>query len=95
MTNSSSAEKGEATDAEEKKSFLADSGKPVKPVVTSGEFGSSEMQTIQTDCLWNLLVPSGQCQKPENPAVVKISLPSFLSLSISCLILAFTARFFN
>lgn len=56
MTKSSSAEKGAATDAEERNVFLADSGKPVKPVVTSGEFGSSGMQTIQTDCLWNLLV---------------------------------------
>lgn len=91
MTNSSSAEKGAATDAEEKKSLLADSEKPVKPVVTSGELGSSEMRTIQTDCLWNLLVPIDQCQsrKPSNSKDCR----AFLLLN-SCCILAFTVLIF-
>ena len=91
MTNSSSAEKGAATDAEEKKSLLADSGKPVKPVVTMGEFGSTEMQTIQTDCLWNLLVPIDQCQSRKPRSFKDCS--AFL-LVISCRILAFTVLIF-
>ncbi len=57
MTNSSSAEKGAATDAQGKKRpFLADVVKPVKPVVTSGEFDPDEMQTVP------VLVPVDQCQ---------------------------------
>ena len=54
MTNSSSAEKGASTDAEERKVFwlIRD---PVKPVVTSGKFGSRDAD--HTDKL--SLGPSG------------------------------------
>lgn len=72
------------------KVLLADSGKPVKPVVTSGEFGSSEMQTIQTDCLQNLPVPIGQCQKCKPSRILVAFFCSLLV--ISCFIRAFTVQ---
>lgn len=55
-----------------------------KPVVSSGKFGSSENQPIQTDCLWNLWVNV----EAENSKILVASCSSLLV--ISCLILGFT-----
>ena len=81
MTNSSSAPEraaaaaaaAAAADAEGNIYFLlADSG---KPVVSSGEFGSSEDQAIQTDCLLTVGCGSMSEQKTQQDiAASRVSL---------------------
>lgn len=89
MTNSPSAEEATAAVTEEKKrSLWLILGKPVKPVVTGGEFGCSETQSEQTGCLRNLLLPIGQCQSRKQSRV------RVFLLVVLCLIQAFTVLFY-